>query len=157
MNTTKKKAPTIECDIYDKKGEWAGLSNFSDHPVVYIEGAFKSSEHAFQAEKFRKTAPHMYFEIMATETPADAKKLGKTKSAPIDPNWDEIRTSVMAEIVTAKADQNKGFRDLLLKTNQNKITEKSPSDAFWGTGKDGKGKDHMGKILMQVRDELLKD
>ena len=29
------------------------------------------------------------------------------------------------------------------------------SDAFWGTGKNGNGKNMLGKLLMEVRQELL--
>lgn len=35
------------------------------------------------------------------------------------------------------------------------LQESSPSDFFWAKGHDGTGLNHLGKLLMQVREELL--
>jgi len=37
------------------------------------------------------------------------------------------------------------------------LIETSNMDAFWGTGKKGIGKNMLGKLLMEVRDELRQD
>ena len=36
------------------------------------------------------------------------------------------------------------------------IVEDSPKDNFWGWGKDRTGENHLGKLWMKLRDELLK-
>jgi len=41
-----------------------------------------------------------------------------------------------------------------LATGNNDIVEDNPNDSFWGNGKDGKGENQMGKILMIIRSEL---
>jgi hypothetical protein len=33
--------------------------------------------------------------------------------------------------------------------------EKSPFDSYWGAGKDGTGSNHLGKCLVEVRNEIL--
>ena len=37
------------------------------------------------------------------------------------------------------------------------LQESSPSDFFWAKGIDGTGSNHLGRLLMQVRDELVAD
>lgn len=70
-------------------------------------------------------------------------------------NWDEIKDQIMEIAVFAKFKQNKKLKDLLLSTGNAELVENSPRDYYWGIGKDGKGKNMLGKILMKVR-ELLK-
>ena len=51
-----------------------------------------------------------------------------------------------------------GPRKLLLSTAREESTqllqESSPSDFFWAAGVDGTGCNHLGRLLMQVREEL---
>lgn len=42
----------------------------------------------------------------------------------------------------------------LFETGQMEIIEASRDDNFWGVTPDGRGENMMGKIIMQVRDEL---
>lgn len=44
--------------------------------------------------------------------------------------------------------------DLLLSTGSAELVEASPVDAFWGSGRDGQGKNHLGKHLMVLREHL---
>jgi len=37
------------------------------------------------------------------------------------------------------------------------LVENTANDHYWGDGGDGSGKNMLGKILMQVRDELRKN
>ena len=56
---------------------------------------------------------------------------------------------------------HEGPRQLLLSTAGQGQTpgkllqESSPSDFFWAKGIDGSGSNHLGRLLMQIRDELL--
>jgi GTP cyclohydrolase II len=43
---------------------------------------------------------------------------------------------------------------ILLSTEKNWIEETNPNDEFWANGKDGCGKNIMGKMLMYLRDSL---
>ena len=56
---------------------------------------------------------------------------------------------------------HEGPRQLLLSTARDESTqllqESSPSDFFWAAGVDGTGCNHLGRLLMQVREELLAD
>ena len=43
---------------------------------------------------------------------------------------------------------------MLIKTGNILLKEKSWWDSYWGTGRDGKGKNRMGYLLSIVRNEL---
>ena len=46
------------------------------------------------------------------------------------------------------------LRDKLLATENRHLYENSPYDYYWGIGKEHTGKNRLGELLMQVRDEL---
>ena len=48
------------------------------------------------------------------------------------------------------------LRKMLLDTGDAILHEDNPEDPFWGIG-DGSGESWLGKLLMQVRDEIRKD
>jgi predicted NAD-dependent protein-ADP-ribosyltransferase YbiA (DUF1768 family) len=47
------------------------------------------------------------------------------------------------------------IKKALLSTKNEEIVEDNPNNSFWGNGKDGKGENQMGKILMKIRSELM--
>ena len=61
---------------------------------------------------------------------------------------------VMLKTVRAKFSQYDNIKEMLLNTKDAVITEHTPDDAYWGDGGDGSGLNKLGKILMQVREEL---
>lgn len=46
------------------------------------------------------------------------------------------------------------MKQLLLNTGESELIEDSPYDYYWGIGKNGTGKNRLGILLMQVREEL---
>jgi len=70
-------------------------------------------------------------------------------------NWDSIKDDIMYRGVKEKFEQNSDLKALLLSTKGHVIREASPRDGYWGTDKDGSGKNMLGNILMNVRDEML--
>ena len=45
-------------------------------------------------------------------------------------------------------------RELLLSTGDATLVEHTENDSYWGDGGDGSGKSMLGRVLMEVRDEL---
>lgn len=70
------------------------------------------------------------------------------------PDWDQVKYQVMKECVLAKFLQHKDLRDQLIATGYEELIEDSPVDYYWGCGADGSGANNLGKVLMEVRDEL---
>jgi ribA/ribD-fused uncharacterized protein len=69
-------------------------------------------------------------------------------------DWNIVRDNVMRKAVWAKYTQHSKLKKLLLGTGAKVIVENSPRDSYWGIGKDGKGENMLGRILMEVRSLL---
>jgi N-glycosidase YbiA len=70
-------------------------------------------------------------------------------------DWNKIKVDVM-RFGLKKKFENKKMKEVLLSSGDEKLVEDSSWDGFWGNGKDGNGKNIMGKLLMEIREELRK-
>lgn len=82
----------------------------------------------------------------------DTRLLGQKVTMRSD--WDKVKYSVMKEVCLAKFLQCHDLRKILMSTGDQELIEDSPVDWCWGCGKDGTGKNMLGKILMEIREEL---
>ena len=124
------------------------LSNFHESRVRYEGLWYRNAESAFQAAKCTDKIDRVKFQNL---TGAQAKALGKT--VVLRDDWDDIKLSVMYEIVNAKFAQNPTITKWLVDTNDEVIVEGNTwGDTFWGVC-NGKGQNHLGIILMAIREE----
>ena len=85
--------------------------------------------------------------------PYPAKKLGKTIKPRDD--WEMVKVDIMREIVSQKFLQHPALMNKLLATDNRLIVEVNAwRDTFWGVSH-GKGKNHLGRILMECRNKWL--
>lgn len=84
----------------------------------------------------------------------DSKKAGRNVS--LRPDWDSVKVGLMEGIIRAKFTQNVGLAEKLTATGDRELVEgNSWHDLFWGAdGKTLEGENHLGRILMKIRDEL---
>ena len=113
-----------------------------------------TTEHYFQAQKFAGTE-HAE-EIRQAQSPKIAAGMGRSRKRPLRPDWEAAKVDIMRQAVLKKFETHPEIRDILLATGSEEIVENAPGDYFWGCGKDGSGKNMLGKILMEVR-EILKE
>lgn len=133
-------------DTFD--GEYAFLSNFYDAEVKYNGVVYPNSEAAFQAQK----CPTRAREFANTKTPGQAKRLGR--NVPLRADWKDVRIQVMEEIVRCKFIQHPKLAKKLLATGDAELIEGNWwHDCFWGVC-DEVGENHLGKILMKIREEI---
>ena len=136
-----------------KTGEPFGeLSNFAEYPIQVGGKTWPTTEHYFQAQKFAGT-PHEE-EIRAAATPALAAAMGRDKTRPLRADWESVKEDLMRDALVAKFSQHAELRTLLTSTGDALLTEASLKDGYWGTGPDGKGRNRLGELLMQVRADL---
>jgi len=83
-----------------------------------------------------------------------AAELGRERSRPLCPDWERVKDDVMRRAVRRKFEAHDDIRAVLLSTGDEEIIEDAPRDYYWGRGADGSGKNMLGKILMEVREEL---
>lgn len=128
------------------------LSNFADYPIKFDQQTWQTSEHCYQASKF--TDQTIINKIKNAPTPAETFRLSRKYSRQIREDWLEIKYQKMLDIVTAKFNQHIRLAYYLVATENRMIKEHSHKDDYWGDGGDGHGQNCLGKILMQVREEL---
>lgn len=142
----------------NKDKEVRFLSNFSKHPVVIDGKRYATSEHYFQAAKFFNTDPKWAEEIRNSPNPAQAAKMGNDRSHKIQPKWDEEWAMYhMGRVLLAKALQNKLVKEQILETGDAYIVERAPWDAIWGDGKNGDGRNQLGRLWIRVRNRLREE
>ena len=109
----------FEFALFRSNGNLSVLSNFHVSRLHYRGRTFKSAEHAYQhSMAMFHNCPHTARKIIYARFPAYAKKLaGEVRKCE---QWHEAKTTIMAEILSAKAQQCPAFRRTLL-GSQNKI------------------------------------
>ncbi|MFX1532963.1 MAG: NADAR family protein [Promethearchaeota archaeon] len=135
------------------RGQYSFLSNFSLSPIKIDGVVYSTVEHYYQAMKTQDKAERE--RIISATTPKQAKSYGR--QCTLRPDWNSIRLEVMEQALRVKF-QDPELRKKLLAT-ENKILEEGNTwgDTFWGVNiKTGKGKNHLGKLLMKIRDDLRK-
>lgn len=138
--------------FYGSTNPYGCFSNFSRHGFELDGYYWKTSEHYFQAQKF--VGRPDYLLVQAAETPMGAALLGRDKRRPLRPDWEQVKDDVMRKAVLAKFTRHAPIRVILLSTGDARLIEDSPTDYYWGCGKDGTGKNMLGIILMEVREQL---
>jgi len=138
-----------------KIAEWKDFSNLAPYPIELHGVVWKSTEHYYQFIKFERSDPAYAQRIKEAPTPKDAKILS-LQNTNYPSNWDDIKVDVLKEAVRTKFESYPQLEELLLSTGEEELIEANPADYFWGEGKDGSGKNMMGRILMEIR-AYLKD
>ncbi|WP_110987649.1 NADAR family protein [Acaryochloris thomasi] len=140
--------------FYKVTDPYGCFSNFSLHSVHLQGHDWPTSEHFYQAQKYRDVDQALCDRIRQTPTPEEAAALGRGSQVPLRPDWEKIKPKIMYEVVREKFSTHADIRAILLATGEELIVEDSPRDAYWGCGLDGTGQNQLGKVLMQVRQEL---
>jgi len=138
--------------FYSTTDEHGFLSNFSKHGFELDGKQWRTVEHYFQAQKFAGT-PHTE-RVRRASTPKEAKRLGNDRSLPMRRDWESVKDDVMRRAVLRKFETHEDIRVLLLASGDEELVENAPNDFYWGCGSDGSGKNMLGRILMEVRDQL---
>jgi hypothetical protein len=143
--------PTV-IHFYSTASEYGCFSNFSKHSVFLKGKRWPTSEHYFQAQKFVGTEHEE--EVRTCKTARDAANMGRSRKLPLRRDWESVKDQIMLEVVRAKFTQHEDLKAILLGTGDAQLVEHTAKDSYWGDGGDGSGKNRLGQILMQVRDEL---
>ena len=132
------------------------LSNFYELPQpIEIDGQlWPTSEHYFQAQQFIFTAPELAKAIRTTRAPSKVWRMAESNRARQRSDWDTVKGDVMRKAVWEKFRQNPSLAGQLLATGNAELVEHTASDAYWGDGGDGSGRNQLGMILMEVRASL---
>lgn len=141
--------------FYKVNEPYGCFSNFSPH-AIHLQGTnWSTVEHYYQAQKFVGTIDAALVQMIYTaQTPEEAALLGRDRTRLVRPDWEQVKTEVMREAILKKFLTHLDIQAILISTENELIVENSPCDYFWGCGDDKTGDNHLGKILMSVRQEI---
>ncbi len=131
------------------------LASYSKHAFELDGFEWPSVEHYYQAMKYEE--PEYRELIRQAAHPADAAKLGKSKKHQKRRDWDKVRVTFMTRGSYIKCRTHQEVADLLLESGDIDIMEVSQYDYFWGGGRDMRGENAFGKLLMGIRDKLREE
>jgi ribA/ribD-fused uncharacterized protein len=131
------------------------LAAYSKHAFELDSAEWPSVEHYYQAMKY---GDEEYREQIRTAAhPADATKLGKSKKHGRRKDWDKVKETFMTRGTYIKCRTHPEVAEALLATGNMQIIETSQYDYYWGCGRDLRGENMYGKVLMNVREQLRKE
>lgn len=135
-------------------GHYEFLSNFYPSEIEWGGLTYPTVEHYFQASKTFDCDKRA--EIAAAATPGLAKRLGR--KVELRKDWEEVKDMVM-EIGLRKKFADPRLKAWLRATGRTYLEEGNTwHDNYWGVCycpncQDKVGQNHLGKLLMKIRDE----
>ncbi|KAL8442554.1 hypothetical protein Emag_006383 [Eimeria magna] len=132
-------------------GEFKFLS--LDYPsLIFFQGRFfPSARHALLAAKHPKAVD----ELASVEDMRELKQLAKNKEE--DPDWPRYRLKWMELIQRDKFRRNADIREKLRQTGGRELVWLNTGDSFFGQTGLNRGQNHLGRILMEIRQNILED
>lgn len=132
------------------------FSNLHRRPFIFEGREYLTAEHAYQAGKARKEAVREW--ILSAPTPGlVAMAAHGLYTWDIVSDWSKIKFDRMRAVLRSKFTQHDDLRQLLLSTGKARLVEVGRVDnavnRTWGEV-NGKGKNMLGILLMELRDEL---
>lgn len=144
--------------MYPLEKFYIHLSPYTAHAITLDGVTYPTVEHAYQCERY--TDPKIIEEIKNATSPVKAwETSSKYKHLQI-PEFknEEYKLQVMKKLMRLKALQHEDVRSALIDSKDLKIVKHivtyPPGDGFWDDGEDGKGLNHMGRMWMEIREEL---
>ena len=131
------------------------LSSYSKFGFELDGSVWPSVEHYYQGMKFEED--ELRESVRAADHPEKAKQLAKDHKKAIRKDWQQVREVMMTRAVYIKCRTHKAAAAALLATGNQQIIETSQYDYYWGCGRDGRGHNTYGKVLMAVRDKLKEE
>jgi len=121
-------------------------------PFELEEQEWQTVEHYFQAMRFVDKSDQAL--VRDSHTPESFAKLSKRLFKKKRKDWDEVKTTVMTRALYMQCQMYPEMADALLETGDDDLVENSQYDYFWGCGRDRRGQNQYGKVLMNIRSKL---
>jgi len=132
------------------------LGTHCEYSFLLEEAHWPTVEHYIQAMQYDdvKRQEHIRAAPTATEATRRGKKRFFQKTRP---DWAGLRRVYMTRAVYTRAMTHLEIREALLATANELLVENNQYDYFWGCGRDRRGENQYGKVLMEVREKLRQD
>lgn len=130
------------------------FSNFFPAKTTVDGKEYATNEHWYQSQKFVGADDEYADEVRRVDTAQKAKKMGGSRQHPLRKDFEQAKEDIMYAGLVAKFSQHARLKKLLLDTGKTPLVENAPWDGYWGSGRNGQGKNRMGALLEKLRAEL---
>jgi len=127
--------------------QYPAIGILADGSVDVGAQTWPTVEHYLQAMRF-PGAPDWQEAIRIAPTAAKARAMGSAKDKPARGDWETIRDKVLRSAMEAKFRQHPALLALLQSTDKRTLIDVSTA------GKDGKGPNLLGQLLMEIRSSM---
>ncbi len=134
--------------------EYYVFSNFSSFMIEWKGKVWMTSEHVYHSERFDEEKKK---QIHGMRSAHDAFTFAQTHKISQREDWNDVKVGIMKEILHAKMAQHAYVKKKLLESGDRLLVEDSRCDDFWGWGPNKDGKNMLGKLWMEVREEVRKN
>jgi ribA/ribD-fused uncharacterized protein len=142
-----------ELDFYREEDLYGEFSNFAAFPV-FVDGEWwPTSEHYFQTQKYQTDALRDW--VHYAPSPMEAAKRGRDPKIPKREDWEEVKIGFMENALLDKYSRYPNLKNLLILTGHSQIFEHTVNDCYWADCGDRTGKNHLGMLLMKIRDHFI--
>ena len=137
------------------------FSPYTAHAIEVDGVIFPTTEHAYQCQKY--TDKKIIEEIRNAKSPVKARETSQKHKHLQIPEFKnaEHKLEVTRKLLRLKTEQHEEIRKALLDSGNLQIVKHivtyPPGDGFWDDSPDGKGQNHMGRLWMEIREEIRKD
>ena len=135
------------------KEEYDFLNNRFGCSFMWQGIRYNNVESAFHASKYTNEAERRVLSRMSAE-----KVVKKSMECTPSIEWEESKLDIMESILLAKYDQNPNLKNRLIETEGRiLINGNNKHETYWGVDLySWRGENHLGKILMSIRDKEKK-
>ena len=127
--------------------EFYPFDNFSSFKVEW-------NGYLFASASFMGSDEELVEKIKKSHSADEAQRIAYANRDKRREDWDDVKISIMEELLRLKIEQNPYVKKKLLQTGDYMIVEDSPKDDFWGWGPNRNGQNNLGKLWMKLREEL---
>ncbi len=129
------------------------LGSYAELSFLLEDTLWPSVEHYLQAMQYESTSEQE--RVRNLLTPADAHKEAKGRwFKKKRSDWESVRSVYLTRAIYTQCKTHAQVAERLLGTSSQKLVENDQYDYYWGCGRDRRGTNMYGQVLMAVRDKL---
>ncbi|KAI9590969.1 GTP cyclohydrolase II [Syncephalis fuscata] len=140
-------------NFYNRGEPYYEFTNFYSSDIKIDDKHWPTTEHYFQAQKFKINSP-VFNRIQNAPFARAAFSIARSYDYLKRWDWEEKKENIMLTALRAKFQQNPILLRKLLATGNRRLVEHTYNDKYWGDGGNGSGRNRLGELLMFVRKEL---
>ncbi len=143
-------------NIYPLEKFYIYFSPYTAHALDIDGVIYPTIEHAYQCQRYDN--PEIIEEIRKAPCPSKAREVSSKYKHLQLPDFKDRKLQVMKNLMQLKTEQHDEIKKALIESKDLQIVKHivtyPPGDWFWDDGDDGKGLNHMGRMWMEIREEL---